>query len=40
MPWTRPYPYDKDPTIRLGQMIGDGLTAIFVVYMVWGLFLN
>jgi hypothetical protein len=40
MRWQRPYPYDNDPTVRLGQMIGDALVAIFVVYMVWGLFLN
>jgi hypothetical protein len=40
MPWTRPYPYDKDPTIRLGQMIGDAFVVIWIVYMVWGLFLN
>ena len=40
MLWQRPYPYDNDPTIRLGQMIGDALTAIFVVYMVWALFFS
>jgi hypothetical protein len=39
MPWKRPYPYDSDPTVRLGQMIGDALFAILVIYMVWGLFL-
>jgi hypothetical protein len=38
MPWKRPYPYDSDPTVRLGQMIGDALFAILVVYFVWGLF--
>jgi len=36
MPWKRPYPYDSDPTVRLGQMVGDALFAILVV---WGLFL-
>jgi hypothetical protein len=36
MPWKRPYPYDSDPTVRLGQMIGDALFAILVVYFVWG----
>jgi hypothetical protein len=40
MRWNRPYPYDNDPTVRLGQMIGDVLFAILVVYMVWGLFFN
>ena len=39
MPWKRPYPYDSDPTVRLGQMIGDALFAILVIYFVWGLFL-
>ena len=38
MRWNRPYPYDNDPTVRLGQMIGDAFVAIFLVYMVWGLF--
>ena len=32
MPWKRPYPYDSDPTVRLGQMIGDVLFAILVIY--------
>jgi hypothetical protein len=40
MRWNRPYPYDNDPTVRLGQMTGDAFVAIFVVYMVWGLFFN
>ena len=40
MRWNRPYPYENDPTVRLGQMIGDAFVAIFVVYMVWGLFFN
>ena len=39
MSWRRPYQYDSDPTVRLGQMIGDALFAILVIYMVWGLFL-
>ena len=38
MGWKRPYPYEDDPTVRLGQMIGDALFAILVIYMVWGLF--
>jgi hypothetical protein len=40
MRWQRPYPYDNDPIVRLGQMIGDASVAIFLVYMVWGLFFN
>ena len=39
MRWKRPYPYEDDPTVRLGQQIGDAFVAIFVIYMVWGLFL-
>jgi hypothetical protein len=39
MRWKRPYPYENDPTVRLGQQIGDVLFAILVIYMVWGLFL-
>ena len=34
-----PFPYDTDPSVRLGQQIGDVLFAILVIYMVWGLFL-
>jgi hypothetical protein len=39
MRWKRPYPYENDSTVRLGQQIGDVLFAILVIYMVWGLFL-
>jgi hypothetical protein len=39
MRWKRPYPYENDPTVRLGQMIGDALFAILVIFMVWGLFI-
>ena len=39
MRWKHPFPYDSDPTVRLGQQIGDVLFAIFAVFMVWGLFL-
>jgi hypothetical protein len=39
MRWKRPYPYEDDPTVRLGQQIGDVLFALLVIYMVWGLFL-
>ena len=38
MRWKRPYPYENDPTVRLGQQIGDVLFAILVIYMVWGCF--
>ena len=38
MPWKRPYPYDSDPTVRLGQMIGDALFALLVIYFVWAVF--
>jgi hypothetical protein len=34
-----PIPYDEnDPTVRLGQQIGDVLFALLVIYFVWGLF--
>jgi hypothetical protein len=33
-----PIPYEDDPTVRLGQQIGDVLFALLVIYLVWGLF--
>jgi hypothetical protein len=34
-----PFPYDTDPSVRLGQQIGDALFVIIFIFMVWGLFL-
>lgn len=39
MRWKHPFPYDTDPSVRLGQQIGDVLFALLVIYFVWGLFL-
>ena len=40
MRWSWKDTYDTDPTVRLGEMIGDALFAILVAFMVWGLFFN
>jgi hypothetical protein len=35
MRWKRPYPYDNDPTVRLGQMIGDALVVLCSACRIW-----
>ena len=38
MRWKHPFPYDADPTVRLGQQIGDAIFALLLIYFVWGVF--
>jgi hypothetical protein len=33
-----PFPYDSDPTVRLGQQIGDAIFLILLILFVWGVF--